>query len=227
MGNKKGFTLIELLVVIAIIAILAAMLLPALSKARARAKNAVCMSNMKQIGTGILMYMNDWEGFFKVYAWFNKPQYFSDSVTVCPTLEPYEYDSKLRDARYGIRYTDHGTNIMFATGGTTEYYISSDQIKHPTHYWILADSTTILTPPAPTGYGAFYRKQYAYIQKASGSRGMVHFRHNHRANMLFMDGHTESVNVNGFREKLISEQSGTASPWYYLDSEFVKKSVTW
>ena len=61
MRSRKGFTLIELLVVIAIIAILAAILFPVFARAREKARASACLSNLKQIGLGIMMYAQDYD----------------------------------------------------------------------------------------------------------------------------------------------------------------------
>jgi len=65
--NARGFTLIELLVVIAIIAILAAILFPVFARARENARRASCMSNLKQIGLGVMQYIQDYDEHYPLY----------------------------------------------------------------------------------------------------------------------------------------------------------------
>jgi len=90
-----GFTLIELLVVIAIIAILAALLLPALSKAREKARQASCMSNLKQLYLSFSMYANDSEGYL--------PPLYTDLTNWTKYIGPYAGKSKVAGGTYSAQ----------------------------------------------------------------------------------------------------------------------------
>jgi len=108
-SHKKAFTLIELLVVIAIISILASILFPVFARARENARRASCLSNLKQIGIGVMMYVQDYDETYpasKNYvtgdSWYNivQPYIKSEQVFICPN----GYTDNIALGNYGANY---------------------------------------------------------------------------------------------------------------------------
>lgn len=111
--SRSGFTLIELLVVIAIIAILAAILFPVFAQARAKARQTACLSNMKQIGMGINMYVQDYDEVYPANNWTYDPNnWCADQGGWMQEIQPYIKNSQVYvcpDARKSNPATDFCT----------------------------------------------------------------------------------------------------------------------
>jgi len=99
--KKKGFTLIELLVVIAIIAILAAILLPALARAREQGRRAACQSNLKQLGLALQIYAQNFGEYFPIYTKFFNVMGSNPNTGSLWACEGDDYDGRTSPGTYG------------------------------------------------------------------------------------------------------------------------------
>ena len=202
-----GFTLIELLVVIAIIAILAAMLLPALQKAREKARQSVCMSNLKQIGLAINLYTQNYDEYLPYYrdpppdlwpGWMGllEPYYKNKKVLLCPTdRTPYiegSYPWKNYPLSYGYNTTIRDCN--------TGLQIRITKIRAPLSGRIAMtdDNDYALNH----GGGGTVTPAELEEEIPDGEK-----RHSEGMNALFLDGHVE------WRKKIINDDVICNSDW--------------
>ena len=184
----RNFTLIELLIVIAIIAILAAILLPALNKARVRATAIECRSWLAQIGKAFHMYADDYRGFFPRTGFdgSNKAQwyfmlvgngfpiirpYFEKSFTYCPDKSSPTEDLR----RYGGNYQNSDT-------------FDTKKCYHPSKRAIIFDWNQFRNLRASNQWDPVWDTEALDI-----------FRHLRRMNVLYCDGHVNDLSYSELR----------------------------
>jgi prepilin-type N-terminal cleavage/methylation domain-containing protein/prepilin-type processing-associated H-X9-DG protein len=220
--NRRGFTLIELLVVIAIIAILAAILFPVFARARDKARQASCQSNLKQLGLALMMYVQDWDetmpGFKNYFVrdsnargdgWYDtcEPYTKNDQISICPSYRyeqtygrsampnPTGFWGRLRVGSYGVPAQDSTCRSVL---GTLNTVFSAYYPPGPTLGEITKPAETVMVFEStsnwtqPTSGYGYDNNGNLRTMTEDGRRGAQHFRHNGQMNVLFADGHVKS-----------------------------------
>jgi len=210
---RAAFTLVELLVVLAIIAILAAILLPALARGKDSARRAQCTGNLHQFGIATQMYWDDHNGdcfryvfgttnFGQIY-WFGwlgpgaegqrpfdvtrgalYPYFQGRGVEVCPSLNYSMAQFKLKAT--GAAY-GYGYNL-YLSASQSQPPVKVTQIRRAADLTLMADAAQVNTFEAPASPSHPMLEEFYYVDNTSRPPN-AHFRHAQKANVVFCDAH--------------------------------------
>ena len=208
--RTRGFTLIELLVVIAIIAILAAILFPVFARAREKARQSQCLSNVKQLTLGMLMYVQDYDERFPILT----VPVGAGAQTVFQTVQPYLKNEQIgRCPSERVSFTcPNGTRVagwnldfsLWRAVGLTNCYdvsygVNERLISVGTSYASTALATVQFpasTPLVFDGYSSTASHDYSrpgpLAPPGMGGGWYAAWRHNGTCNVSFVDGHAKA-----------------------------------